>query len=90
MIYQRYSSPLTLLNSLIENNLFSNHIDTLNKKVIFDFEFDVWLHKVEDKSFNDWREEIHRNADARSVTMNKNELKATVLKSSNILNSFEP
>ena len=90
MLYHRYSNPLTLIDSLIENEMFSSHIDALNEKAIFDFEFDVWLHKVDDKSFNDWRDEIHFNAEARSVEIDKNELKTTVLKSSNILNSFEP
>ena len=90
LVYQRYSNPLTLLDSLIENRMFSNHIDTLNEKVIFDFEFKVWLHKVDDKSFNDWRNELHSNAEARSDRIDENELKATVLKSSDLLNSFEP
>lgn len=90
LVYQRYSNPLTLLDSLIANEMFSEHIDTLNEKVIFDFEFNVWLHKIEDKSFNDWRKEIHFNVEARNVEIDKNELKATVLKSSDILNSFEP
>lgn len=90
MLYHRYSNPLTLLEPLIENQMLSEYIDTFNEKVIFDFEFDVWLHKVEDKSFNDWRELIHSSVDARSVEMDKDELKTTVLKSSNILNSFEP
>lgn len=90
LLYHRYSNPLTLIDSLIENEMFSSHIDTLNEKAIFDFEFDVWLHKVNDKSFNDWRNELHSNAEARSVRIDENEVKATVLKSSNILNSFEP
>lgn len=90
LAYYRYSNPLTLLDSLIENKMFSDYIDTMNEKVIFDFEFDVWLHKVEDKSFDAWRKEIHSNAEARSVEMDKNEVKATVLKSSDILNSFKP
>lgn len=90
LLYHRYSNPLSLLDSLIENEMFSDHIDTLNEKAIFDFEFDVWLHKVEDKSFNAWREELHFDTKARSMKMDKNELKATVLKSSDILNSFEP
>ena len=70
--------------------MFSSHIDTLNEKVMFDFEFKVWLHKVDDKSFNDWRDELHSKAEARSIRIDENELKTTVLKSSNILNSFEP
>lgn len=90
LVYQRYSNPLTLFDSLIENMMFSSHIDTLNEKAIFDFEFKVWLHKIDDKSFNDWRDELHSTANARSDKMNENELKTTVLKSSNILNSFEP
>lgn len=90
LVYHRYSNPLTLLDSLIENEMLSDYIDTLNEKAIFDFEFDVWLHKVEDKSFNDWRKEIHFNADARNVGMSEHEVKTTVLKSSDILNGFEP
>ena len=90
LIYHRYSNPLTLLDSLIENEMLSDYIDTLNEKAIFDFEFDVWLHKVEGKSFNDWREELHFDVQARNVEMDENELKTTVLKSSDILNSFEP
>lgn len=89
-MYHRYSNPLTLLDSLIENEMLSDYIDTLNEKAIFDREFDVWLHKVEDKSFNDWRKELHFNADARNVEMSEHEVKTTVLKSSDILNGFEP
>lgn len=90
LVYQRYSNPLTLFDSLIENMMFSSYIDTLNEKAIFDFEFKVWLHKIDDKSFNDWRNEIHSTANARSDRIDENELKTTVLKSSNLLNSFEP
>lgn len=90
LVYHRYSNPLTLLDSLIDNGLLSDYIDTLNEKVIFDFEFDVWLHKIEDMSFDDWRKQIHSNVEARTVEMDETEIKTTVLKSSNILNGFEP
>ena len=89
-MYHRYSNPLTLLDSLIENGMLSDYINTLNEKAVFDFEFDVWLHKVADMSFDDWRKQIHSNVEARTVEMDETEIKTTVLKSSNILNGFEP
>lgn len=90
LVYHRYSNPLTLLDSLIDNGMLSDYIDTLNEKAVFDFEFDVWLHKVMDMSFDDWRKQIHSNVEARTVEMDETEIKTTVLKSSNILNGFEP
>lgn len=89
LIFKRYSSPFSLLNELIENDMLSDFIDTLLEKYNEDIEMNVWLHKVYDKSFNEFSNSIH-NQDAQLDEMDIEEVKTTVKKSKEILSNFQP
>ena len=71
--------------------MLSDFLITLDERINFDYDFDVWLHKVYNEPiFNDWREKIHFNGNARNVKMDVDEIKTTVKKSSDILDDFNP
>lgn len=89
MVFKRYSNPFSLLDELIENDMFSGFIDTLLEKNNEDLELKVWLHKVYDKSFSEFTSKIH-NQDAQTDEMNVEEAKTTVKKSYEILSNFQP
>ena len=90
MIFKRYSNPFSLIDPLIETNQFSEFIDTFNERVIEDIELQYWLHKVFDKSFDEFRNKIHNNSHAQTEVMSEDEVKATINKSYDILSNFQP
>lgn len=63
---------------------------TLNTKYIEDLEYDLWLHKVYDKSFEEFKKDINISRDAQAGYMNEDDVKATVKKSNEILSNFTP
>lgn len=89
LIFKRYSNPFSLIDLLIENNQFSDFIDTFNEKVVEDMEFECWLHKIYDKSFVEFKEQVH-NTMSVEVNMSEDEIKATLNKSNEILANFDP
>ena len=50
--------------------------------------WDIWLHRVYDKSFNEWKENLPTPQTNAQAT--ESEIGATVLNSKNILNGFNP
>lgn len=89
-MFKRYSNPFSLFDELIESNQFNDFIMTLNTKYIEDLEYDLWLHKVYDKSFEEFKKDISISRDAQAGYMNEEDVKATVKKSNEILSNFTP
>ena len=90
MVFKRYSSPFSLFDELIESNQFNDFIVTLNTKYIEELEYELWLHKVYDKSFEEFKKDISISRDAQAGYMNEEDVKATVKKSNEILSNFTP
>lgn len=90
MVFKRYSNPFSLFDELIESNQFNDFIMTLNTKYIEDLEYELWLHKVYDKSFEEFKKDISISRDAQAGYMNEEDVKATVKKSNEILSNFTP
>lgn len=55
---KRYASPFELLNMLIEQHTLSDFILDLNRIKTEEQVWDVWLYKVTDKNFNDFRRSV--------------------------------
>ena len=89
-MFKRYSNPFSLFDELIESNQFNDFIVTLNTKYIEDLEYELWLHKVYDKSFEEFKKDISISRDAQAGYMNEEDVKATVKKSNEILSNFTP
>lgn len=89
-MFKRYSNPFSLFDELIESNQFNDFIMTLNTKYIEDLEYELWLHKVYDKSFEEFKKDLSISRDAQAGYMNEEDVKATVKKSNEILSNFTP
>ena len=90
MVFKRYSNPFSLFDELIESNQFNDFIATLNDTYIQEFEYNLWLHKVYDRSFEEFKKDISISRDAQAGYMDDEDIKATVKKSNDILGNFNP
>lgn len=85
LLFKRYASPFLLLDSLILtnslNNFISDFIDFVNK----DKEWEFFLHKIYDQTWDEFSDSIKQSDDREPI-----DLDATLMKSKNILNNFTP
>lgn len=54
LAFNRYANPFLLFDTMISNGTFLDFIMTMFKQVNEDRLFDMWLHKVFDKEWNDF------------------------------------
>ena len=85
LIFQRYSSPFLLIDSMIEQCQFSQFVNNLVEKVNRENIYDVWLHRVFDKSFNDYYQEILDRMNQKEV-----DVTSAIKESIEVLNIIQP
>ena len=89
LLFKRYASPFVLLDNLIANASLSNFIDDLFKFIGEEKQeettWQFFLHKVFDKSWKEFCEEIESVDKAKEI-----DLGATIKKSYDMLNNFAP
>ena len=89
LLFVRYASPFVLLDGLILTNSLNNFVDDFFNFVIEErkekSEWEFFLHKVYDRSWSDFVDEIERSENQKPV-----DLGATLVKSKNMLNNFTP
>jgi len=68
---------------------FSEFVHDLLNTLYDDKIWDIWVHKVHDKSFNEFKESI-QNESQPVKKMTDDEIKATILDSKSMLESFTP
>ena len=87
LLFSKYASPQILIDQLISNGDFFDwvveFINAENDKQAWE----VWLHKVFDKSFEDFRNSLLQT---RSNQMDDEQLETTISNSKSILNGFIP
>ena len=92
LLFKRYASPFVFLNGMIQAKRFSEFVDEFVKTIHEEKEektkWEYFLHRVFDKSFNEFKEEIKVNQDNQN--MSDSQIEATVLHSNNILKNFNP
>ena len=85
LLFKRYASPFLLLDSLILtnslNNFISDFIDFVNK----DKEWEFFLHKIYDQTWDEFSDNIKQSDDNEPI-----DLGATLVKSKNMLSNFTP
>lgn len=88
LLFERYANPFLLLDNLIATGRFfefvMEFIDIHNNKEIYD----VWLHKIFDKSFEAFKTQVMENNEIAKVD-NQN-VETTIKESLDILNNFNP
>ena len=89
LLFKRYASPFVLLDILILISSASSFIDDLinhiNKEKEEQIQWEFFLHKVFDKSWKEFNDEVNQ-----PINDEKIDLGATVKKSRNMLNNFTP
>ena len=91
LLFKRYASPYSFIQGMIDTGRFEefvkNFVLTVNKEKSDKTEWEFFLHKVFDKSYNEWQEEVR--------TINKNQQISavdveTIIKHTNdIINQFK-
>ena len=85
LLFVRYASPFVLLDGLILTNSLKNFVDDFFDFVNEDREWEFFLHKVYDKSWSEFSNEMKQSENQKPV-----DLGATIVKSKNMLNNFTP
>ena len=84
LLFKRYASPFILLDNLIATNSLTQFIiemwETVNEEKLWDY----FVHKVFDKSWNEFIEEV------KPKKTEKIDVGATLIKSKNMLENFTP
>ena len=90
LLFKRYASPYSFIQGMIDTGRFeefvTNFVLTVNKEKSDKIEWEFFLHKVFDKSYNEWQEEVK--------TINKNQkistvdVKTTIKNTNEIINQF--
>ena len=89
LLFKRYASPFILLDNLIATTSLRDFIDDfykfINEEKQEESNWQFFLHRVFDKSWKDFCEEIDSTNKAEKI-----DLGATLVKSKNMLNNFTP
>ncbi|KIR03464.1 hypothetical protein P261_02279 [Lachnospiraceae bacterium TWA4] len=91
LVFKEYSSPFSFIDSLIISERFCEWIDTFLEKHKEKVQWEYWLHKVFDMTWNEYK----KNCDEKEKSsleneMTEDEVETAVNDSMNILNNFIP
>ena len=85
LLFTRYASPFILLDGLILTNSLYNFVYDFFDFVNEERNWEFFLHKVYDKSWKEFSNEIVQAENQKPI-----DLGATLMKSKNMLNNFTP
>jgi hypothetical protein len=99
LLFKRYASPFPFLDGMILSGSFcdfvEDFVDAINRETEeknaenqWKVNFDVWLHRVFDKSFRDFMDGIEN--DKQNQEMSEKALETTYHHSMDILKNFNP
>lgn len=92
LLSKRYANPCFFMNGMIRSRRFCEFVDelikTVNKEKEDEFNWDFYLHKVWEGTYQDFLENVETNK--KNLTMTKRTIETTVQHSMNILNNFNP
>ena len=99
LLYQRYASPFSFIEGMILTGRFSEFVtdfihttnqetEDKNKEKEMQFHWELWLHRIFDKGFKDYMDEIKNTQNDQK--MSDGTIETTIQNSMNILNNFNP
>ena len=92
LLFKRYASPFSFIDGMIQTGRFYefviDFIKITNQEMEEKYDWDFFLHKVFDKSYQEFKEEIKINKENQE--MSEDDIETTVQYSMNILNNFNP
>ena len=87
LLFTRYASPFSLLDKYIKTGRFLEYIDTLTEIQQEDIEWEYFLHKVFDQSWEQFDAQVKGQ---RVQVQDEPDLGTTIDDSFNILSGFNP
>ena len=92
LLFKRYASPFLFMDGYILTGRFSEFVSefikTNNQEKEDKFDWEFFLHKVQDMTFKEFKEHIKINSETQNMTA-KN-IETTINDSLNILGNFTP
>ena len=92
LLAKRYASPFVVMNEMIRAGRFYDFVVEVNSIIHEEKQeelyWDIWLHKVFNQGWEEWRENIRARTEALKVT--ESDLEATITASYELLNGFNP
>ncbi len=92
LLAKRYASPFTVLEEMVRAGRlyeFVMEINAITSEENYEARlWDVWLHKIFNKEWSEWREEVRNRNEEHSLT--ELDLEATITASHELLNKFNP
>lgn len=85
LVFHRYASPFLLLDQVVSNDELSEFVNMLWDVTEEEREWEYFLAKVFDKSFEDFKQSVKPQP-----PISKKELETTVNESWNMMNTFIP
>ena len=93
MLFQRYASPMVILNKMIQarrlNEFIREFVKIKNQELEDQTRWEFWLHRVFDMTFKEFLSKTEQAAETEEVLPDE-VLQATVLESMGIINGFCP
>ena len=86
LLARRYASPFSLLEEMTAQGRLYEFVLEINEIVDEERLWDIWLHRVFDKTYDAWRGSLT----PKSVQAEKFDVKSTVKNSFDMLNGFIP
>ena len=92
LLFKRYASPFSFIDGMIQTGRFYefviDFIKTTNQEIEDQYSWEFFLHKIFDKSYQEFKEEIKNNKENQELS--EQAIETTVQHSMNILNNFNP
>jgi uncharacterized protein (UPF0332 family) len=85
LVFHRYANPFMLLNNMIQAGTLSGFIDMFMKQQTEEQEWEYYLHKVFDKSFNEFKNNVDTEA-KNSLALKNFNVETTIQDSIEIAN----
>lgn len=92
MLFQRYASPMVILEKMVQTRRLSEFVrefvNIRNNELVEKTQWEYWLHRVFDMPFGEYLE--RSSVDTQAETVNTVNLAQTVSDSFDMVNSFCP
>ena len=88
LLFKRYADPFSLLDGYIRTSRFCEFLNEFGKQKKEDDRWEFFLHKVWDKTYVEFCEELQVTQDLQE--MSEDDIEATIKKSMSILGNFNP
>ena len=86
LLARRYASPFVLLEEMLSQGRLYEFVCEINTLKNEEELWEIWLHRVMDKTFDDWKQSLRMHVESRTNF----DAESTVKNSFNLLSGFDP